>query len=424
MLHSFSLLSLSSLLLTTLTAASPSSGGGGTIGSLPVARSFNFTRFGNIVAADQARASVIRRVGFAYNASSHFANNQRRQHAKRAVVSSFPITNAAVVYTANIGIGNPPNQYTLLIDTGSANTWVGANPENPYIPTSSSFPTLQPVSVTYGSGSFTGLEWYDQVTLDSSLVVRKQSIGQALESQGFNGYDGILGIGPTDLTQGTVLLAGSVPTVTDNLAAEKTISHSEVGVFFAPTTSVSDTNGELTFGGTDPSKYQGEISYAPITNTYPASAYWGIDAQITYGSSNVLGQTAGIVDTGTSLVLIASDAFATYQSLTGATADQTTGLLMITPAQYNNLQTLNFVVNGVTFGLTPNGQIWPRALNTAIGGNPNMIYLIVNNLGSPSGSGLDFIAGYTFLERFYSVFDTRESRVGFAPTAFTTATTN
>lgn len=43
--------------------------------------------------------------------------------------------------------------------------------------------------------------------------------------------------------------------------------------------------------------------------------------------------------------------------------DANTGLLRLTTAQFANLQTLNFRINGATFGLTPNAQIWPRALN-------------------------------------------------------------
>ena len=52
------------------------------------------------------------------------------------------------------------------------------------------------------------------------------------------------------------------------------------------------------------------------------------------------------------------------------------------------------------FELSPNAQIWPRALNTAIGGTTDGIYLIVSDLGTPSGQGLDFINGQSFLERF------------------------
>jgi len=85
---------------------------------------------------------------------------------------------------------------------------------------------------------------------------------------------------------------------------------------------------------------------------------------------------------------------------------------------------LTFVINGVPFGLTPNAQIWPRALNADIGGVAGTIYLIINDLGTTSGSGLDVINGQTFIERFYSVFDTANKRVGFASTPFTNATTN
>ena len=52
------------------------------------------------------------------------------------------------------------------------------------------------------------------------------------------------------------------------------------------------------------------------------------------------------------------------------------------------------------------------------------MYLITADLGSDSGEGLDFIDGYTFLERFYYVYDVANAQVGFATTEFTNATTN
>jgi hypothetical protein len=119
-----------------------------------------------------------------------------------------------------------------------------------------------------------------------------------------------------------------------------------------------------------------------------------------------------------------ADAFNRYKSATGAVLDSATGLLKITSTQYNNLQPLVFTAGGTSFQLTPNAQIWPRSLNSLIGGTSGNIYLVVNDIGSPSGSGLDFINGYTFLERFYSVFDTTNGNVGLATTPFTTATTN
>ena len=50
--------------------------------------------------------------------------------------------------------------------------------------------------------------------------------------------------------------------------------------------------------------------------------------------------------------------------------------------------------------------------------------MIVNDLGDVGISDVNFIDGMTFLERFYYVFDIANSRVGFATTSFTDATTN
>lgn len=122
-------------------------------------------------------------------------------------------------------------------------------------------------------------------------------------------------------------------------------------------------------------------------------------------------------------------------------------MLKITPAQYAKLECIFVTVQDVRvfyygsdhwqlwnnissffhqvpFELIPNAQIWPRQLNTDIGGTAGSIYLIVGDLGTPSGVGMDFFLGQAYLERFYSVFDTTNSRVGLAKTRYTYATTN
>ena len=50
-----------------------------------------------------------------------------------------------------------------------------------------------------------------------------------------------------------------------------------------------------------------EFCNSPITTTFPASAYWGIDQSVRYGPNpTILAKTAGIVDTGTTLLLFAT----------------------------------------------------------------------------------------------------------------------
>ncbi|KZT50985.1 acid protease [Calocera cornea HHB12733] len=314
-----------------------------------------------------------------------------------------------------VNIGNPATTYNLLIDTGSSNTWCGAATK--YSPTSTAQSTGDTVTVSYGSGSFSGTEYTDQVDLGGGLVINNQSIGVASTDQGFQGVDGIIGIGPVDLTDSTVSGGQPVPTVTDNLYAQGTIPTEMIGIYYAPTTASGTANGELTFGGIDQSRITSDVTYTPITSTAPASQYWGIDQTISYAGNQIL-SSAGIVDTGTTLVLIASDAFQAYQqAIPGSSVDQNSGLLEIPASQVQNLQSLVFNIGGTNFEFTGTDQLLDQSLNEDFGGSRTSYYSIVSDLGSPSGQGLDFINGYFFLERFYSVYDTTNKQVGFATTA-------
>ncbi|EMD38104.1 hypothetical protein CERSUDRAFT_152732 [Gelatoporia subvermispora B] len=348
-------------------------------------------------------------------------------HPARSVFN-VAATNEAIQYVATVGVGTPPTDYTLIVDTGSSNTWVGAG--KPYVKTNSSHDTGQQVSVTYGSGSFSGEEFTDTLTL-GSFNVTTQGLGVASRSEGFEGVDGILGIGPVDLTLGTLFpnTGATIPTVTDTGFTQGSLTAHEVSVSFQPTTQDVSVNGVLTFGGVDSSRFDGTLTFVPITTTSPSDEFVGIDQSITYGSSgtSILANTAGIVDTGTTLLLLPTDAIKRYITASGASnvIDPATGLFTIPATNFARLQSLFFHIGDTTFEFTANAQIWPRSLNTAIGGNANSIYLIVSEIGNPtSGTGLDFINGMVWLERFYFVYDVGADEVGFATTPFTDATTN
>lgn len=139
-------------------------------------------------------------------------------------------------------------------------------------------------------------------------------------------------VGPDLLTRYTLIPNNTnvIPTVTDNLFDQGLIEQKLIAVSFEPLTSALETNGELTFGSTDSSKFTEPITYlcvcatavwitlahpnlrSPLTKTAPSSFFWGIDASLQYGngngngSVNILNITAGIVDTGTSLLGLAT----------------------------------------------------------------------------------------------------------------------
>ena len=153
-------------------------------------------------------------------------------------------------------------------------------------------------------------------------------------------------------------------------------------MFFAPTTSPTSVNGQLSFGGTDQSLFVDPLTTmwvvrnipllklipcpsSPLTTTFPSNFYVGIDQTITYDGQPIL-TSAGIVDTGTTLLLIASgkpfctshqgtqlkrlliDALALYMAATGATYNTVNGFLQITPDQFGKLQSLFFEIGGVS----------------------------------------------------------------------------
>ncbi|CAO3570320.1 unnamed protein product [Mortierella alpina] len=311
-----------------------------------------------------------------------------------SVINS-PMENWALSYIASVGIGSPPTTYDLIVDTGSSFTWIGAN--KAYVQTSTSQQTTNNFSLSDDGKGVSGKVFTDQVTLAGGLVVSTQSIGVASSSTGFNGVDGVLGLGPTDLTTGILFpdTKSAIPTVTDNLFAAGAINENEVSLSFEPITdsSGSQLNGEATWGGTDSSKYTGEITFVPITTTSPASSYWEL-------------KLPSLMVTQRSFPLLQAS------STLGRPSCSSRQCLSSLPISHWWVR-----VHGQC-------QIWPRNLNTAIGGSASKIYLIVKDNGAKSGSGLDFVLGQVFMERFYTVLDTANNRVGIATTPFTTATTN
>lgn len=211
-----------------------------------------------------------------------------------------------------------------------------------------------------------------------------------------------------DLTQNTVSNTASVPTFLDNLYRQGTISSEVLGVSFRPESGsdTSDTNGELTLGGTDSSKYKGSISYFPSPGPY-----WGVSvSSFTYGTKS-LGSGSGIVDTGTTLIYIPTSAYNAFLSAAGGKTDSSSGLAVFSKAPTSNF---SLKINGVTYSLTPAQYLVPKAEYSLFGLTSGKYYAWINNGGS---SGVNTIIGQKFLENYYSVYDTNNARVGFAANA-------
>ena len=114
--------------------------------TLPFVTRFNASG-SKIPEVDRARAAGLREHALGIKSDSSKSTHGKRQ-------SSFTVTNQVVSYVASVGVGSPPSSFNLIIDTGSSNTWVGADKQ--FQSTQTTEPTLEPMAVEYGSGFFVG----------------------------------------------------------------------------------------------------------------------------------------------------------------------------------------------------------------------------------------------------------------------------
>lgn len=298
----------------------------------------------------------------------------------------------------------------LLLSILASNLWTGARG----FTKATSSDTGNTVSVGYGSGQFSGEEYIGTVTL-GGLTVSKQSFGGASSASGFNGVDGILGLGPVGLTKNTVSNTNLVPTFLDNLYSQGSIATEVIGVSFRPESGSDndDVNGELTLGGIDSSKYSGSITYFPTLKTGAASSYWGISVSgFSYGSTS-LGSGTGIVDTGTTLIYLPTAVYNKFLSASGASASDSASVGLAT---YSKKPTANFqiTIGSTVFTLTPSQYLIPKEQYSQLGisSSSNKYYAWISDGGR---TGVNTIIGQKFLEYYYSVYDTTNARIGFAP---------
>ncbi|KAM0735583.1 Lysosomal aspartic protease [Formica fusca] len=304
-------------------------------------------------------------------------------------------------YYGEISIGTPPQTFTVIFDTGSSNLWVPSQKcqsDNQACALhhrydSSKSTTYEangsPFAIQYGTGSLSGFLSTDVVNV-AGLNVQHQTFAEATSEPGttfvYAPFDGILGLGYDTISE------DAVTPVFYNMVQQGLVEQ-PIFSFYLNQDDSSTEVGELIFGGTDPDHYVGEITYVPVTR----EGYWQFTMDgVTVGDNNVAGSYQAIADTGTSLIVGPSDVIYNINQYIGAD-----NYGNVDCNQLPNLPPINFVLNSVTYGLTPDDYII-QDQGTCISGF------------SGSDSPL-WILGDVFLRRYYSVYDLGNNQVGFAP---------
>uniref|UniRef100_A0A914DTL8 Peptidase A1 domain-containing protein n=1 Tax=Acrobeloides nanus TaxID=290746 RepID=A0A914DTL8_9BILA len=239
-------------------------------------------------------------------------------------------------YLGNITIGTPGQQFSVVLDTGSANLWVGDKScatcagKNTFDQTKSS--TYQADgrswSIQYGTGAARGFLGMDTVAFGemgaNQLVVPKTTFGQAtsidMDLQQ-DVADGILGLAFQSLAVDNV-----VPPLV-NAINQNLLDNPYFTIYLQEKGAVENVpGGTFTYGGFDTQNCGALIAWQPLSSaTYFQFRMNGISV----GSySNSKGYEV-ISDSGTSLIAGPSSVLDRMASVVGATYDSGTGLYFI-----------------------------------------------------------------------------------------------
>ncbi|KAI0867105.1 aspartic peptidase domain-containing protein [Xylaria cubensis] len=310
-------------------------------------------------------------------------------------------------YFSEISIGTPPQDFKVILDTGSSNLWVPSQScgsiacflHSKYDSSSSSTYKKNGTDfeIRYGSGSLSGFVSQDDVTI-GDLKIKGQDFAEATSEPGlafaFGRFDGILGMGFDRLS-----VNGIVPPFYQ-LINQKLIDE-PVFAFYLNSESGSD-DSEVVFGGVDKDHYTGKITEIPLRR----KAYWEVDLDsISFGDETAeLDNTGVILDTGTSLIALPTDLAELLNKEMGAKKGFN-GQYSVDCAARDSLPDVSFKLSGYDFSISPYDYILEvsgSCISTFMG------------MDFPAPVGPLAILGDAFLRKWYSIYDLGKGTVGLA----------
>ncbi|GJU97908.1 aspartic proteinase-like protein [Tanacetum coccineum] len=354
-------------------------------------------------------------------------------------------------YYGEIGVGTPPQTFTVVFDTGSSNLWVPSSrcylSMSCYVHPkySSRMSTTykrngKSASIAYGSGSISGYFSKDNIKV-GDLVIKDQEFIEATREPGYvfvaGKFDGILGLGFKEI------YVGNDTPVWENMMKQGLVKD-PLFSFWLNRRANEKNGGEIIFGGIDPKHHEGNHTFVPVTQ----KGYWQFNLEDVLINGKSMGfcqnGCSAIADSGTSLITgptsiineintaIGVKSFASQRS---KSAVRRQGKMIQDPLSDKviksqlNERHLGAMEDSFDDGC-PNIESMPN-ISFTIGGkdfvlSPNE-YLVKDSEGDRTSCASGFmpldapsplwILGDVFMGSYHTVFDYGNLRVGFAKAA-------
>ncbi|KAJ2082415.1 hypothetical protein H4R24_001583 [Coemansia sp. RSA 988] len=327
-------------------------------------------------------------------------------------------------YYGYIGVGNPPQKFSVVFDTGSSNIWVpgeacvseACNEHRRFSNRSSTTfqSSPQKIQIQYGTGFIAGDVGVDTVQVTNSLTLHNQSFAvTSLEDKTFelprSQFDGLFGLGFTGGAE------GGIRSPVDTMLQENVLKEPYFGIKLQK--GGEQGNGEITFGSYDKS-YASKLEWIDVYgNIFWAATMEGIfygdePQNYLYGADKVnaadglltseqkaKASRKALLDTGSSLIY--GDPYSLSAMSARIGANVLTG--EVPCGSLSSLKSFHFVIGGKRFSMKPNEYIF----HDPVSGICEVQWM-------PVSEHL-WVMGIPFLQAHYTVYDVKSHKMGLAP---------
>lgn len=351
-----------------------------------------------------------KQVSFAQQASVHRSHGGSLTTSKRAKVSS----DHASDYYGKISVGTPPQEFSVVFDTGSGNLLIPSKqctgdacrvhrafdarksitaadvafadePDN----VASDNGDRDVVTITFGTGEVSGVFVKDRICV-GSICTHGNFVAATEESDepfSLVPFDGIFGLSLPQMSEEPYF------NILDCMVRDKVLKSNMFAVFLGESDS---EDSEISFGEYNPARMASDLFWVPVLNP----GYWQVkmeDIAIANVRQNLCqGNCQVAVDTGTSLM-------AGPTHIINALNDR----LRVSNKcnNYSSLPEMGFIVGEHFLNLSPDDYVDRDEDGCSVA---------LMTLDIPPPKGPLFIFGDPFLRKYYTVYDRTKLQVGFA----------
>jgi len=312
-----------------------------------------------------------------------------------------------MAYYGEVTAGTPPQKFMVVYDTGSGNLIVpGSECFSPACRQKQQFKELDSntfqssvcgmyegepsgnMKISFGTGFVRGKCVEDKICIGGLCASNRflEATDMSEQPFAFFGYDGIMGLAMSKMAKTKDF------SIMHQLSSGHALKQPIFSVFLS---SQEDETSEVTFGDVKREHMASELFWVPLTGV---SGYWEVridDITLNGRKQSVCQDCRVAVDTGTSMLAGPSEIISKLRSLLNVGGN----------CKYEDMPKLGFIIGGRILSLDPSDYASRFAFSCQ---------LSLMELNIPPPRGPLFIFGIPFLERYYTVYDEPNNRVGFA----------